>query len=285
MSPAFVVAVAAVVGCCLGSFLNVVAYRLPRGLSWVRGRSACPMCGEPIGARDNVPLLSFLVLLGACRHCSHPIPWRYPAVEALFGALTATVASQGLAARPNAPEAWIAAGLAVTFLGLLLVVTLVDIERRLIPGAITMPGVGLGLVGRGLVPALSGTRCLRPLGFPEGDAVLDGVLGAAAAAGFLWLVGAVGARLAGREAMGFGDVKLVAMLGAWLGLVGAGLALMVAVVSGAAVGIVILVVRRSRYVPFGPFLALGGASLVLAGDCVRHVAFVAWPALLARILG
>lgn len=285
MSPAFVVAVAAVVGCCLGSFLNVVAYRMPRGLSWVRGRSACPMCGEPIGARDNVPLLSFLWLLGACRHCSHPIPWRYPAVEALMGALTAAVAWQRLATHPTAPEAWLVSSLAVTFLGLLLVVTLVDIERRLIPDAITMPGLGLGLVARGLVPALAGAPLFRPLGFPEGDAVIDGLLGAAAAAGFLWLVGAVGARLAGREAMGFGDVKLVAMLGAWLGLVGAGLALMVAVVSGAAVGLVILLVRRSRYVPFGPFLALGGASLMLAGDAVRHLAFVAWPALLARVLG
>jgi leader peptidase (prepilin peptidase)/N-methyltransferase len=248
------------VGACLGSFLNVVAYRLPRGLSFVAPRSACPTCGEPIAARDNVPLWSFCRLLGQCRACGQPIPWRYVAMEALMAVLTTVVAAQQL--RPPTLDGFLAALAAITFVGGLVVVALVDLERRIIPDGLSKPGILVGAIASVLAPGLH-PALYDVTGLPAVDVLLDSAVGAATAALVLWGVARLAAVVFRQEALGLGDVKLVAAMGAFLGLAGVGLAALAAVVVGTVVGLVLLVVFRSRYLPFGPFLALGGVLVAL----------------------
>jgi leader peptidase (prepilin peptidase)/N-methyltransferase len=242
--PVPVVAAAGLLGLVVGSFLNVVAHRLPRGASLVRPRSACPDCGTPVRPYDNVPVLSWLVLRGRCRDCGTPISARYPLVEAGTAALWLAVA-----AIHHDDTARLALGLVlVTFL---VPMALIDLERRIIPNKLTGPaalaGLALGLA-------------LDAGGEPER------LLAAAALGSVFALPAFLGA------GMGMGDAKLVVVLGLFLGWT-AGLAVMVALVVGSAVGLVIVAsvgVSRGRKtgVPFGPFLALGGVVAVLAGDPV-----------------
>lgn len=248
------------VGACLGSFLNVVAYRLPRGLSFVTPRSACPTCGEPIAALDNIPIWSFVRLLGQCRWCGQPIPWRYVGVEALMGALTAVAAFQHL--RSPTLDGALAAVSVTVFVGGLLVVALVDLERRIIPDGLSKPGILVGGIASALAPGLH-PAVHAVTGIESVDATLDAALGAVVAAAILWAVARGAAVVFRQEAMGLGDVKLVAAMGAFLGLVGVGLAALAAVLFGTVVGLVVLVVVRSRYLPFGPFLAMGGILVAL----------------------
>jgi len=267
-------------GACLGSFLNVVAYRLPRGLSFVTPRSACPTCGEPIAARDNIPLWSFVRLLGRCRWCGQPIPWRYVGVEALMGVLTAAAAFQHL--RPPGLDGALAAAAVTVFVGGLLVVALVDLERHIIPDQLSKPGILAGAIASALAPGLH-PAFLHVTGIPALDATLDALAGALAAAGALWAVARAAAVVFRQEALGLGDVKLVAAMGAFLGLVGVGLAALAAVLLGTVIGIVVLVVRRSRYLPFGPFLAAGGI-LVALWPRAMLAALAWWSAFVAGLL-
>jgi len=230
-------------GLLVGSFLNVVAHRMPAGVSVVGGRSACPGCSATIRAYDNVPVLSWLVLRGRCRACAAPISARYPLVEAGTAALMGVVAL-------------VHGGTAVTLvLGLLLVallvpLTLIDLEHRILPNKLTGPGA---------VAAVAVLAALDPGALPEH-------LIAGAGAGLFFLL-AVLARPGG---MGLGDVKLAGMLGLFLGapvVVG----LMVALVTGTVVGAVVMArlgvaAGRKTAVPFGPFLALGGVVALLAGQ-------------------
>jgi leader peptidase (prepilin peptidase)/N-methyltransferase len=228
----------------IGSFLNVVAHRLPRGESLVSPGSRCPGCGAPVRPYDNVPVLSWLGLRGRCRACGERISWRYPAVELATGALYAAV----VAARDDA------AGIA---LGLILVtalvpIVLIDLERRLIPNVITAPAAVAALVA-GLALDL--------------DGVPEQLIAGAAAGGFFLL-----AALAYPRGMGMGDVKLAGVLGLCLGRAVAP-ALMIALLSGVLVGGVVIArlgtrVGRKTAVPFGPFLALGGLVALFAGDAV-----------------
>lgn len=239
-----VVAVAGIAGLIIGSFLNVVAHRLPRGESLVAPGSRCPSCGHPVRPYDNVPVLSWLALRGRCRDCGAPIPVRYPLVEAATGALYAAV----LLARDDA------AGIA---LGLILVtalvpIVLIDLERRLIPNLITGPAAAAALVA-GLALDLGG--------------VPEQLIAAAAGGGFF-----LAAALAYPRGMGMGDVKLVGLLGLCLGRAVAP-AVLIGLVSGVLVGAVIIArlgatVGRKTAVPFGPFLALGGVVALFAGDAI-----------------
>jgi leader peptidase (prepilin peptidase)/N-methyltransferase len=239
----------------LGSFLNVCISRLPRGESIVRPASRCPHCRTPIRARDNIPLLSFVLLRGRCRACRAPIAWRYPLVEALAVGLAALVLSE-------LGPTW--AGLRAFALGLLLIaVTVTDLETRLIPDRLTLPGLGLGL---GLQ--------LHPAPWPG---LLDGLLGALAAGGVFFLIAWLSPYVFGREGMGGGDVKLAAMLGAFLGLELVAVAIFLGVLAGGLTAAMLLVFRLralGEYLAFGPFLALGGL-----------VAAVWGPSLLAWYLG
>ncbi|MDQ3740569.1 MAG: prepilin peptidase [Actinomycetota bacterium] len=240
--PVPVVAVAGLFGLLVGSFLNVVAHRLPRGASLVRPRSACPDCGTAVRPYDNVPVLSWLLLRGRCRDCGTPISARYPLVEAGTAALWLAVA-----AVHHADTTKLVLGLVlVTFL---VPMALIDLERRIIPNKLTGPAAVVGLA-LGLA--------LDPGGEPER-------LLAAASFGLLFSLPAF---IGG--GMGMGDAKLIGVLGLYLGWP-TGVALLVALVVGTAVGMAIVArvgVSRGRKtgVPFGPFLALGALVTVLAGD-------------------
>lgn len=228
-------------GLCVGSFLNVVIARLPEGRSILTPRSACPRCGAPIRWHDNVPLVSFAVLGGRCRGCGAAISWRYPAVEAVTGGLfLLAFLRRGLTVD--------LAG-ALLLLGALVAITGIDLDHQIIPDVITLPGIAVGL-GFGLAT-----------GHPPW---LASLIGAAVGGGLFFLI-----IVASGGGMGGGDMKLGAMLGAFLGwrLLLAGV--MVAVLTGGIVAIALLALRRrgrKDAIPFGPYLALGGAVALLWGE-------------------
>ncbi len=234
---------AAVAGLLLGSFLNVVAHRIPLGASLVRPGSACPGCATPVRPYDNVPVLSWLLLRGRCRDCREPISVRYPLVEAGTALLwlAVTLVHHG--------------DLATLVLGLVLVtflvpLALIDLDHRLLPNRLTGPAAVLA-VGLGFA--------LDPAGQPER------LVAGLAAGGFFLL-----AALAYPSGMGMGDVKLAGVLGLFLGGSVAA-ALIVALVVGVVVGAVVIArlgaaQGRKTAVPFGPFLALGGVVALLAGE-------------------
>src|SRR5258706_4910723 len=193
-------AFAFVLGACIGSFLNVVVWRLPRGESLVRPGSHCPGCDGAIPAWANVPLLSYVALRGRCRACGAPISARYPLVEALTGAVFAALLwVHGPTARLLIDWALAAALIAVTF---------IDIDHQIIPNSITLPGVALGLALSIAAPQL-------------GVDWRDALLGVVCIGGALWAISAGYERLSGKIGLGMGDVKLVAMLASFLGLEGA----------------------------------------------------------------
>jgi leader peptidase (prepilin peptidase)/N-methyltransferase len=235
---------AAVVGAVFGSFLNVVAYRLPRGESLARPRSRCPQCQTPIKPYDNVPVLSWLALRGRCRSCRAPISARYPLVEAMTGLLCAGV----VLARGPDEDALL--GLALVLL--LVPITLIDLDHRIIPNKLT-------LLGAVVAPAL--VTLTAP------DALPEHLIAAVAAGGFFLL-----AALAYPRGMGMGDVKLAAVLGLFLGRA-VGPAVFVALVAGTLVGVAVIARKgaqegRKTAVPFGPFLALGAVVALFAGDAM-----------------
>jgi leader peptidase (prepilin peptidase) / N-methyltransferase len=233
---------AGVAGLLLGSFLNVVAHRLPRGASLVRPRSACPACATPVRPYDNVPVLSWLLLRGRCRDCDTRIAARYPLVEAGTAVLLAAVVAVHLGS--TTPLV-----LGVVLAAFLVPMALIDLDHQIIPNKLTAPAAVVAL-GLGIA--------LDPSGQPE--RLIAGV----AAAAFLLL-----AALMRPGGMGMGDVKLAGVLGLFLGGEVA-VALLVALLSGTLVGGVVMArvgvaAGRKTKVPFGPFLALGGVVAVLAG--------------------
>ena len=235
---------AAVFGAIFGSFLNVVAYRLPRGESLSRPRSRCPQCQTPIKPYDNVPVLSWLALRGRCRTCRAPISARYPLVEAVTGFLCAAVV---LAKGPDED-----ALLGLVLVLLLVPITLIDLDHRIIPNRLT-------LIGAVAAPAI--------LALTEPDALPEHLIAAAAAGGFFLV-----ALLAYPRGMGMGDVKLAAMLGLFLGSAVVP-AIFVALVSGTLVGAAVIARKGAREgrktaVPFGPFLAFGAVVALFWGDAM-----------------
>jgi len=237
-----------VFGTILGSFLNVVIYRLPRGESLVRPRSRCPNCGTPISAWDNIPIVSFLLLRGRCRSCGAPIAWRYPFVELAAGLLVLAAWLRG--------GTWLEVATAAFLLLSLLAVFFIDLTHHIVPNAITYPGIVLGLI----VAAAQGR-------------FLDGILAAVGAGAFFLLVAIVS-----RGGMGGGDVKLAAMMGAFLGWPSIVVAMLIAFTSGAVVGVFLIAVRlRSRKdpIPFGPALAVGGMIALFFTTPIVHW-YLAW---------
>jgi len=241
-----VAALAVPAGLIFGSFATVVAHRVPRRESFVAGRSRCPHCGSTIAAYDNIPVVSWLLLRGRCRNCREAIPARYPLTELTMAALfVATVLILGT---DDATEL----ALGLTFCALLVVVTLTDLERRVIPNAV---------LAAGAVAAVAIAAIGDPSSLP------DRAIAAAAAGGFLLLVALVYPR-----GMGMGDVKLVAMLGLYLGRA-VGPAILIALALGVVVGAAIIARKgttagRKTAVPFGPFLAVGGLIAYFVGDAI-----------------
>jgi len=228
-------------GLVIGSFLNVVIARIPEGRSIWWPRSACPGCGTQIAWHDNIPLLSFAILRGRCRSCGRPIALRYPLVEAATGVLFALAF---LVFGPT-PDFLVAA----VFLAALVAMTGIDLAHQIIPDVITLPGILAGLVAN-LATARVNWR--------------ESVVGIVVCGGiFLVII------LVSRGGMGGGDMKLGAMLGAFLGWKLGLLALMLGVLAGGAVALCLLILGRKgrkEAIPFGPFLALGGAITMLWGE-------------------
>jgi leader peptidase (prepilin peptidase)/N-methyltransferase len=240
------IVLAAVLGACLGSFVNVVAFRLPAGESLVAPGSHCRACGTAVRPYDNVPVLSWLVLRGRCRRCRARISVRYPLVEAATAGLFAAVVAAG------GGRAEVILGL--VFVALLVPVALIDLEHRIIPNRLLWP---VALLGVALVAVLD------PSSLPER------AIAAAAAGGFLFV-----AALAYPGGMGMGDVKLAAVMGLFLGSAVAP-AMLAGMLAGTVVGVGIMARRgvhagRKVAVPFGPFLAAGGLVGLFAGGAIVH---------------
>ncbi len=229
--------IAGTVGALIGSFLNVCIYRLPRGESIVWPGSHCPSCGKAIEYYDNIPLLSYLWLAGRCRACGASIPVRYPLVEAAN-------AAGYLAILSTFGPTWTTVFYAVLF-SALLVVAGTDLTHKIIPNVVTLPGIVLGLFGAATV---------LPVG------LINAVLGIAVGGGILWALAWASPYLFGKEGMGGGDIKLLAMIGAFLGWKPALLTIMVGSLAGSVIGVSLIALRlmkRDDYIPFGPFLVLG----------------------------
>ncbi len=260
------------VGLFVGSFLNVVIHRLPKMMEreWaaqcaeLRGedlpppdrynlvvpRSACPSCGHRIGALENIPVVSWLALRGRCRGCRAPISARYPVVEALTGALSAGMALHFGFGLPLAG--------ALVFTWVLVAAAFIDLDTTLLPDDLTLPLLWLGLLLN-----LGGT--FVPLA--------DAVIGAAAGYMVLWLVYQGFKLLTGKEGMGFGDFKLLAAIGAFLGWKLLPIVILFSSVVGAAVGIALIVFARhgrSVPIPFGPYLAAAGILALVWGDSLTR---------------
>ncbi|HEY4152292.1 MAG TPA: prepilin peptidase [Pseudolysinimonas sp.] len=264
---ALLVALVGITGLAIGSFLNVVVYRIPAGMSVVHPRSACPNCGHEITPRDNVPLLSWLLLRGKCRECAEPISKRYPLVE-LAGAAAFVVvglwAAPAIAAAPNGLLALAAVLRLLAFLYLAAIsvaLTIIDIETHKLPNAIVLPGYAVGV-------ALLGTAALL-----EGDLVGLGRMAAGAGIlfGFYFLLAFISPR-----GMGMGDVKLAGVLGLFLGSLGWG-QLAVGAGAGFVLGglfsIILLITKRvgrKGGIPFGPWMLLGAWVGVFAGTAIAE---------------
>ena len=246
MTPRPDVWIAAALGACLGSFANVVIYRLPKEQSLVWPPSRCPKCARPISWYDNVPVLSWLVLRGRCRGCRKPISPRYPAVEALVAALAALLWRRYGALGPAWPALATAAATA------LVCVTLIDWDTFLIPDELSLGLLLLGVVAATLNPLYKNGPSWMPF--------LYALRGAAVGFALCYGVAVLGEAAFGKEAMGGGDIKLLAAVGAWSGGIGAYDCLMLGSVLGAFYGLALMrrgKLKRSDPIPFGPFLSAG----------------------------
>jgi leader peptidase (prepilin peptidase)/N-methyltransferase len=263
----FLWTIAFVAGACVGSFLNVCIHRIPADESVVRPPSRCPGCRTQISWYDNVPIVSWLVLRGRCRRCGVDIAARYPIVEAATGFL-AVAALARLGPTP-------AAAIAFAFTAALLLITYIDFDHLFIPDEVSLPGVLIGLA----VSAL-----------PGGIGLANSAIGAALGGGILWFVAWSYERSTGTEGMGLGDVKLLAMIGAFLGWQAIPIVLIVASIAGSLAGLLVIFGSRGRRdmvrvrrtlgpralvpfvrraarrtaIPFGPFLALGAVVALYA---------------------
>ncbi len=231
------VAYSALFGLALGSFVNVCIYRIPLKKSIVFPSSSCPKCGTKIRFYDNIPLISYIILLGKCRHCRTPLAWHYPFVEAVIGLLSVTLFIRyGLAYQYF---------LYLVFVSSLVAISIIDLQHQIIPDVISLPGIVAGLAVSFL---------------PGGVTWLDSLIGIIAGGGSLFLVAVVYEKLTGKEGMGGGDIKLLAMIGAWMGWKYLHFVVLLSSSAGVMVGVPLLLIAgkglRVR-IPFGPFLASG----------------------------
>ncbi|MBW2064466.1 MAG: prepilin peptidase [Deltaproteobacteria bacterium] len=225
-------------GLIWGSFLNVCIQRIPLGKSLVGPGSSCPKCGAKIRPYDNIPLLSYLLLLGRCRSCKAPISPRYPVVELLTALLSLALFLRfGLGAR------YIVSFL---FCSALVVISFIDLDHKIIPDSISLPGILVGVV-------------VSVLGIYS-ISWLDSLLGALCGGGFLYLIATVFERFTGKQGMGGGDIKLMAMIGAWMGWKSLPFVILISSITGIFMGGAGLLLAGMGYrakIPFGPFLSLG----------------------------
>lgn len=233
-------------GAVVGSFLNVCIYRIPLGKSIVNPPSSCPNCGTAVPFYLNVPILSYLVLAGKCSSCKVPFSARYPAVEALTGLMAVfTFMKFG----PS-----VDAFIYFAFISALIVITFIDFDLQIIPDVISLPGIALGFAASFVLSDLP---------------VLDSAIGLIAGGGTLYLIAAGYQRVTGHEGMGGGDIKLLAMIGAFLGWKGVLLTLLLSSFTGAILGAVLMYAfaKGGRHaIPYGPFLAIGAVFHLFYGE-------------------
>lgn len=236
---------AVLLGLILGSFLNVCIYRLPRELSVVRPRSCCPSCNRMIAWFDNLPLLSYLLLRGKCRHCGTGIPIRYPLVEGFTGLISWLLFCRfGLG---------VAYPVYFLYAASLLVVSVIDLDHRIIPDQISLSGIVIGLLLAAFTPVMP---------------FLDSLAGFALGGGSLLLVGMAYEAVRKQEGIGGGDIKLLAMIGAFFGWPGVLFTIFTASLTGTLAGMAVILRQRADMklaVPFGPFLAIGAIGYVFIG--------------------
>jgi len=251
-----------ILGAIVGSFLNVCIFRIPRDKSIVRPGSSCPACGAAIRFYDNIPLISYLVLRGRCRRCGEPISLRYPAVELLTALLFAGILWRfGLS---------VEAGAGLVLASILIVISFIDLEFQLIPDVFSLGGLILGvLLSLVRTPPFFSQELLVPFG--SLPALVQSLLGVLLGGGILYAIARLYEAIRRAQGMGAGDIKLLAMIGAFCGITGVVFSLVCGSIVGVIVGIPLMLVRRqgTRYaVPFGPFLSLGALLYAFAGDWV-----------------
>ncbi len=270
--PALGYIIAGVFGAIIGSFLNVVIHRVPLEQSIVFPNSRCPSCGAIIAFYDNIPILSYLLLKGKCRDCKEHIPARYPAVEFLTALLFVAVARHdGLSA---------ALPFDLVFSSALVALVFIDAEHMILPNVITYPGIVFALIARIAIPYLTGRPHFDDLPSLTHGALADmpiwvvslagAVIGALIGGGSLWLMGWTWEKLRGIEAMGLGDVKMMFMVGAYLGWRLTILTIFVGVLTGSIIGILLMARQGKKnmqlLLPFGVFLGLGAVAALLFGS-------------------
>ncbi len=258
-------------GLVIGSFLNVCILRIPADKSIVLPASSCPKCGKAIAPWDNIPVLSWIFLGGKCRNCKTKISAMYPAVELLTGVLfLACLLVFGLTV--DALK-W------AVFAALLVVLTITDLRERILPDEVNFFGLGAGLVFSLFTAPIDGTAlwlARRWFDFPPPQMALsfaDAVLGAVAGSGLLWLVAEGYFRIRGREGMGLGDVKMMAAVGAFLGLKRTMLTVLMGSLLGSVIGIALIAISkkgRDYELPFGTFLGAGALLVVFFGTPALH---------------
>jgi leader peptidase (prepilin peptidase)/N-methyltransferase len=244
-----------VLGAVIGSFLNVCIVRLPRGESLIRPPSHCPHCNKPIRFYDNIPIVSYMLLRGKCRYCNNPISLQYPVVEALTGLLAIALFMK------YGPSMQFL--LLFLFSSALLIITFIDLAHQIIPDAISIPGIPCGIGASLLMPMVSWQESL--LGILAGGGLLLFI-----AVGYKWITG--------REGMGGGDIKLLAMMGAWLGWKAIPFIILasslIGIVVGGGTGLLLKKGLRAK-IPFGPFLAIASLIYIFFGpEIIRW--YIAW---------
>jgi leader peptidase (prepilin peptidase) / N-methyltransferase len=260
-------ALALILGLVIGSFLNVCILRLPHGMSVMLPRSHCPQCRKLIPWYDNVPILSFLLLKGRCRHCGKPISARYPLIEAASG-----IVSVLLFVKFGLGLEWF---IFLCFSSALLVLAFIDVDHRILPDVITLNGIWIGVLTSVYLarpsPIIAGLLKLGGFNISNARqlALFDSLLGMVVGGGLLWFVAEAYLRLRGIEGMGFGDVKMMAMVGAFLGAPLALFTIMVGSLLGSIIGLVFIRLTdktREYELPFGTFLGIAGIIAVLYGE-------------------
>lgn len=260
------IALAFLAGLLIGSFLNVCVYRLPRDLSVVRPRSFCPHCEKMIAWYDNVPVLSYLLLGAKCRHCKARIPLRYPIVE------LATAAAFAVCFAALGPT--LAAVKYAIFSAILITLVASDFEERILPDEFTIGGTVIGLALAPFVPLEFGwAHILLPSALgPRWLSLGEAALGAGFTSGMIWFVGWAYEKVRHREGLGFGDVKMIAMIGAFLGLKWALFTLIASSLLGSILGLAFIFIARkdaSTYeLPFGSFLGITALAVAMFSDVV-----------------
>jgi leader peptidase (prepilin peptidase)/N-methyltransferase len=238
-------------GLALWSFINVCIYRIPLKKSIVYPPSSCPQCEERIKSYDNIPLLSYLLLMGRCRRCGHPISFQYPLVEILTGMISVALF---IKLGPTLEYVFF-----VLFAGSLITIAFIDLHHKVIPDVLSLPGIMVGFV-ISLLP-------LTPLPW------MDSLIGIVGGGGFLLLIAIFFEKMTGREGMGMGDVKMLAMIGAWVGWKALPFIILLSSLSGSLLGGALLVISRQgarTKIPFGPFLSLGTLIYLFFGNELVH---------------